>query len=206
MVFIWLIVLLKFVISERRFFLSKHSNWISLHQNWQNGDIPCRGDHVRFEEHERVVAFMDSEIEADQIVLPNDGVLTFPSDGVRLGMPAKWQCEARKTPEDVFFKPDPYSPSFFDPKTWESPPGAFLHMHQVPSVNDDILLPTISVLQLYMDVPGKVNSITWYDDNLSYGASKFARKKRTEWNSIRLWEECVAAAHSSCQQAAWCSG
>ncbi|CAB3397993.1 unnamed protein product [Caenorhabditis bovis] len=135
---------------------------MSNRNNWQNSDVPCKGDHVRFEDTKYISAYLNDAIMFDSMLLPSNGVI-YLDEKTKIGIPANWQCERRKSAEDVFFSPEDRFPSFFNPQTWKSDDNSFLHMNQIPSELDDVEIPKQSSFQLYLDLPVKINRMKLHE-------------------------------------------
>ncbi|EGT30750.1 hypothetical protein CAEBREN_09629 [Caenorhabditis brenneri] len=143
---------------------------VSTTENWLHEEIPCIGDRIRFDNTLPVVAFMDHNVNVESIQLPDNGLIIFTDNGIDLGGDANWQCAKNNLEEskDVFFTRDSrHDTSFYNPKNWIPEHKRFLHMNQVPSEEDDVIVSHISAVQMYLDIPVKVNEFKWYSREVS---------------------------------------
>ncbi|KAI1714274.1 amnionless domain-containing protein [Ditylenchus destructor] len=104
-----------------RIFQWKHSNNIEDRNNWLNGDVVCDGDwvHMERDNNPTVIMFAGGSLKANVIDLPTDGVMFFSNERkVVLGEKDKWQCNKRKSSEDVYFQLMNAQPNFYDAKNW----------------------------------------------------------------------------------------
>ncbi|VDM72823.1 unnamed protein product [Strongylus vulgaris] len=65
------------------------------------------------------------------MILPQVGAIIFSDDAV-LGEKSRWQCNHRKSPENVFFQTDSDFAGFSDPASWLIDDKPLLHMNMVP--------------------------------------------------------------------------
>ncbi|CAI2353665.1 unnamed protein product [Caenorhabditis sp. 36 PRJEB53466] len=142
---------------------------VSTTENWLNDDIPCIGDRIRFDDTLPIVAFMDHNLNAESITLPENGMIVFSDNGVEFGGNAHWQCRRTSDgPKDAFFSRDESSDtSFYNPKNWIPDDDKFLHMNQVPSEHDDVTISSLASAQIYLDRPVVVNNFQFYKRQVS---------------------------------------
>ncbi|VDK30169.1 unnamed protein product [Gongylonema pulchrum] len=136
-------------------YVIRRTNVLENALNWEDGNIPCEGDRIRFEDKKVTTALANGDgLKTLSIDLPDDGIIFF-GERMEMGKPGSWQCKMRPEPEEVYFKRSPPL-AFHNGSNWAELIGGqeirpILHALQVPSSQDVAVIAADSSSRILID-------------------------------------------------------